>query len=137
MRQLVDRLQRKLRIAGQAWELDYTRGEGIGLFYPRAPWCAENAPEMLRLLSDTRTRLQEGLGIAADGDLTCVVAEPDWVEEALGVSGLALGDVIIVACRPRCLSDFAGTAAHELAHVLSRSVGLWETPFKAPVMPPR
>lgn len=131
MEQLASRLRRGLRTGGKILASDRCQSSGTALLYPREPWYAENAPEMLRLLRETREQLEEGLGIASPNDITCLVTDPEWALDTLGVAGLALENVIVVACRRRCLSEFAATAAHELAHILSRSVGAYENPFKS------
>lgn len=130
MNYLASRLRLNRHLRGKTRGSDLSRSDGLTLYYPRESWYAENAPEMLRLLRDTKARLEEGLGIAVREEVACLVTDPDWAFDTLGVSGLALNHLILVACRPRCLSEFAGTAAHELAHVLSRSVAPYENPFK-------
>lgn len=127
--QLATRLGRALSIGGKVLGSSYCESGGFGLLYPREPWYAESAPEMLRLLRETKGRLEEGLEISFPGDVACLVTDPAWALERLGVAGMALEDLVIVACRTGCLSEFASTAAHELAHVLSRSVAPYETPF--------
>jgi hypothetical protein len=130
MEHLASNLIRGLKVGQKALASKYCHAGGFALFHPNEPWYAETAPEMLRLLRETKGLLEEGLGIACRRELTCLVTDPEWALETLGVAGLALENLIVVACRKRCLSEFAGTAAHELAHVFSRSVGAYETPFK-------
>lgn len=124
------RLRRGWSTGKKIWGSSSQVSAGITLHYPREAWYEENAAEMLRLLHETRARLAEGLGIQPPSEVTCLVTDPEWAGEVFGVAGLAVEDFILVACAPRCLSEFAGTAAHELAHLLSRSLGPSEAPFK-------
>lgn len=126
----MSRLRRGLITGKKAWDSNSRKSEGITLLYPRDDWYEVNAAEMLRLLHETQARLEEGLGITRPGNMTCLVIDPEWASDVLGVAGLALDDLIVVACAPRCLSEFAGTAAHELAHLFARSIGTSEAPFK-------
>jgi len=109
----------------------YSQSAGIALLHPHQGWYAENAPEMIRLLQKMTGQLEEGLGLSGPPEIACLVTDPDWAAERLGVAGLALKSLILVSCRERCISEFARTAGHELAHVLARSVGKYETPFKS------
>jgi len=123
-------LRRGWSTGKKIWGSGYQKSGGITLYHPREAWYEENAAEMLRLLHETQALLTEGLGIQPPDEVTCLVTDPEWAGDVFGVAGLALEDFILVACPPRCLSEFAGTAAHELAHLLARSLGPSETPFK-------
>jgi hypothetical protein len=124
------RLRRGWSTGKKIWGSSSQASAGITLHYPREDWYEENAAEMLRLLHETQALLTEGLGIQPPDEVTCLVTDPEWASDVFGVAGLALEDFILVACPPRCLSEFAGVAAHELAHLLSRSLGAYEAPFK-------
>ncbi|MGV3719822.1 MAG: hypothetical protein ACO1SX_02840 [Actinomycetota bacterium] len=117
-------------MSGKALTSSCSQADGIVLFHPRQPWYAENAPEMIRLLQEMKGQLQEGLRLSGPRDIMCLVTDPKWALERLGVAGLAMNSLILVTCPERCMSEFARTAGHELAHVLSRSAGEHETPFK-------
>lgn len=131
MERWLSQLRRNGRTGAKVWQSSSCRSGEFILFYPGAPWYEENAPEMLRLLGETKTLLEEGLRLRRDREILCLVAKPEWTSEVLGVAGLALRDTVVVACPARCLSQFAAVAAHELAHLLAWSLGASETPFKA------
>lgn len=106
-------------------------GRSICLYHPRTGWYAEHAAEMLELLQQAADALERETGLFLPPNAACYATDPETAISIQGVAGAAYRDLTIIGFRERCLSNFAGTAAHELAHLCSRSLGKPETPFKA------
>jgi hypothetical protein len=107
------------------------RHEGsILLWYPRGGWYEEHAEAMLRLLVETTARLERALGLVLP-PTDCYVVEPPTALAIQGTTGVADRRSILIGFPERHMSELAGTAAHELAHVLSYRLGKPEPRFLA------
>src|SRR5713226_4426244 len=74
----------------------------IRLYYPRASWYAENAQEMLGILGEAGTRLEQALGLRLP--LTsCYVVEPETAVAIQGTTGAAYRRSVIIGFPERHL----------------------------------
>jgi hypothetical protein len=106
------------------------REGSLTLLYPPGTWYAEHAGEMLRLLVDTTGQLERSLGLTLP-TTDCFVSDPETAMRIQGTTGMAYGHSTLIGFPERCMSEFAATAAHELAHILSYRLGRPEPRFLA------
>lgn len=105
------------------------RSGSLVIHYPPTPWYVENADALLAVLVTTARQLEAALGLTLP-PVHCYVVQPEIIETIEGVAGVAYRDLVICGVPARHLSELAGIAAHELAHVLSHHLGAYDTPFK-------
>ena len=105
--------------------------EAVQLYYSPEPWYVENAAVMLRIADDTARRLTRELGLTFPRRPLCGVTTPAAAEAIQNSLGAAYETCTLIGVPERQLSTFAATAAHELAHLLSRSLRPYPCSFMA------
>ena len=97
--------------------------EGFVVFYPCDLVSQERLEEIQLLLQRTRAQLQEALSLEFPESVAAIVCGPRGYLAHRGRLGEAYRDMFFAELDPRRFSQFAGTVAHEMAHVQSRELG--------------
>lgn len=97
--------------------------EGFVLLYPRELLTEERLERACALLGSTRHNLEEALSLRFNDHPGIVICGQEGYLAERGLLGKAFPETAFVQLDPARFSHFAGTFAHELAHVLSQQLG--------------
>jgi hypothetical protein len=130
MKQLAAKLNRLGLIFRTIRRSDDISNDAIRLAFDPSPWYRENSDEMLRVSTATAARLSKYFDIPWRSQADCYVTDRETSIEIQGTHGAAYRNSVLIGVNPGFLSDFVKTVAHELAHLLSHSIGDYECKFK-------
>jgi hypothetical protein len=105
------------------------QADRIELCFPPDSWYAGNADEMLQITEGIAGRLERELELSFPGRVYCYVTDSETAEAIQGAMGCAYRTMVVIGVPPRHLSTYAGVAAHELSHLLSRRLREYPLPF--------